>query len=363
MHNADSIIRNITGSNNYVKELEKVCGNIETIDKAWFVNINDANKADDNTIRKTLINTLGRDNNEVKQYFVLSLQTNFSNPFITIIKKSKKSKQPKKTREEIRQELKPKVFIKSDFFKVLKTLEKLTNNLLEAYGHEGEKVEDILKTQPELPDIKNFYGYKLKQATDIKPIVIIHEATHNIINRYMLPMYDMKAIMDKNWGMLAPLFKNNGLTVEGFEVSQHEVKDMLYLFMVAKYRCTITENNKYYVKLFMNIINNSGTMEEETEFGKMDPARFLELLDTINLEAIDKKQKVYRFAEQSKSIIKRIVNKREGENMEDIMADVARIVADANTQQTTNEGHAQQATNEGHDLEHNGEYNDILANV
>ena len=362
MNNADSIIRNITGSNNYVKELEKVCGNIETIDKTWFVNVNDENKKDDIIIRKTLINTLGKDNDIVKQYFSLSLQINFNNPFITIIKKSKKSKQPKKTKEEIKPELKPKVFIKSDYFKLLKTLEKTTNNLLEAYGPNGEKVENILKTQPELPDIKNFYGYKIKTATDIKPISIIHKSTHNVINRYMLPMYNMKATMDNNWGMLAPLFKNNGLTVEGFEISQHEVKDMLYLFMVAKYRCTITENNKYYVKLFMNIINNNGTMEEETEFGKMDPARFLELLDTINLEAIDKRQKVYKFAEQSKNIIKRIVNKKDGENMEDIMAEVARIVSDSQQPLGDSDANTQEQTEE-HEHEQTTEYNDILANM
>lgn len=360
MDNTDSIIKNITGSNNYVKELEKVCGNIETIDKTWFINQNDSNKIDDNIIRKTIINTLGKDAEIVKQYFKLSMNINFNNPFITIIKKSKKSKQPIKTREEIRQELKPSTFIKCEYFKLLKSLEKTTNNLLIAFGSNGEKINDILKSQPELPDIKTFHGYKIKHINDIKPINIIHESSHNIINRYMLPMYDMKSIMDKNWGMLSPLFKNNsGLKVEGVDISQSEIKDMLYLFMVAKYRCTITENNKYYVKLFMNIINNNGSMQEETEFGKMDPARFLELLDTINLEAIDKKQKVYKFAEQSKNIIKRIVNAGENDNMETIMADVAKIVTEANEEQQPQ----QETQIKPADDEYIIEYDDILTNI
>ena len=331
MNNTDSFIKNITGSNNYIKELEKVCGNMETINKDWFVNQNNENIVDDELIRKTLLTTLGKDVDEVRQYFALSMKTCFVNPFRTVIKKSHKTKS-RKTKTEIRDDLKPKVFIKSDYFKLLKRLEKQTNNLIESFGRDGDKLDNILKTQPDLIDVKTFYGYKIKQPTDIKPVVVIHDCAHNIISRYMLPMYDIKNTMNKNWGMLAPLFKNSGnLSVGEFELNQHDIKDMLYLFMVAKYRCTITENNKYYVKLFMNIINNNGTMEEETEFGKMDPARFLELLDTINLEAIDKKQKVYKFAEQSKSIIKRIINKQDGDNMEDIMKDILNMVNDNQT--------------------------------
>ena len=121
MNNTDNIIKNITGSSNYVKELEKVCGNIETIDKTWFINQNENNKKDDNIIRKSLIDVLGKDNEIVKQYFTLSMNINFNKPFITIVKKSKKSKQPIKTREELRQELKPIVFIKCEYFKLLKS--------------------------------------------------------------------------------------------------------------------------------------------------------------------------------------------------------------------------------------------------
>ena len=54
MHDTDTIIQNITGSKDYVKELEKVTGNIETIDKVWFRDINNANENDDREIRKIL---------------------------------------------------------------------------------------------------------------------------------------------------------------------------------------------------------------------------------------------------------------------------------------------------------------------
>ena len=153
----------------------------------------------------------------------------------------------------------------------------------------------------------------------------------------------MKRTMEKNWHLLDPLFKKtNEITVANYNITQQEVKDMLYLFMIAKYRCTITDNNKYYLKLFMSIVNTkSGEINDDdvnqTTLGKMDAARFLELLDTIDLDSISKKNSVYKFATQSKAIIKRIVNKKDDESMEDIMADMKNIMEEAESQNTSTE--------------------------
>lgn len=327
MDNTDALIRNITGSTNYVKELEKICGNIEGIDKAWFLDVSSKNAADDGVIRKIIIDLLGKSDDVSKDFFRLSIEINFAKPLRVVVKKSKKSSKAR-TKEFPRDELRPKVFIKSPYFRLLKEMEKTCDRLMTAFGHEGENIDSIKKTQPELFDIKTFYGHRIDSVDDIALVKKIHDAAHGIISRYMLPMYDMRSVMEKNWGMLSSLFKHGDLSIEDFTVSQQEVKEMLYLFMVAKYRCAITENNKHYVKLFMNIINSNHDEEtDSTVFGKMDPARFLELLDTINLEAIDKKQKVYKFAEQSKSIIKRLVAKKPDESMDDILHDISTIVS------------------------------------
>ena len=54
MHDTDALIQNITGSKNYVKELEKVTGNIEMIDMNYFKDINKSNMEADYNIRKLL---------------------------------------------------------------------------------------------------------------------------------------------------------------------------------------------------------------------------------------------------------------------------------------------------------------------
>lgn len=310
MHDTESLLENITGSKDYIKELEKLTGNIEHIDNKWFDNVMvKVNEADGN-IRKILKDISCSIS---KDYFKLSIESEINKSYITTTKKSRKSKKTK-VKKSINEKLKPKNIIKSPYFKMIKKIEKTCNNLLEAYGDTFEKMQEVIKTNPGIQEIKNFYDYILTKPEDITMIKSIKSNANIIIDQYMTPMYDVKATMDKNWHLIDSLF-NKMVT----EISITEVKEMLYLFIVAKYRCTITENDKYYMKLFMSIVNK----DSNNIIGKMDPARFLELLDTINLDVIDKKQTVYKFANQSKEIIKRIVNKNEGETMEDIMKDIS----------------------------------------
>lgn len=339
MHDTDTIISNITGSKDYVKELEKVTGNMETIDKTWFRDVNNANELNDREIRKILNKISAKCENFTlaKDFFKVSIAINYPNAILYQKKKNGKF------RVFIDDQFKPRKFIKTEYFKLLKKIEKTANNLLEAYGKTEDKLQQVLKTQPELPDVKNFFGFKLMSQQDINQMILVKNNAANIIDRYMKPLYDMKRTMEKNWHLLDPLFKKtNEITVANYNITQQEVKDMLYLFMIAKYRCTITDNNKYYLKLFMSIVNTkSGEINDDdvnqTTLGKMDAARFLELLDTIDLDSISKKNSVYKFATQSKAIIKRIVNKKDDESMEDIMTDMKNIMEEAESQNTSTE--------------------------
>ena len=365
MHDTDTIIQNITGSKDYVKELEKVTGNIETIDKVWFRDINNANENDDREIRKILNRISSKCENFIltKEFFAESIKINYPNAIVHQKKKNGK------TRVYIDDMFKPRNFIKTSYFKLLKKIEKSCNNLIEAYGKTEEKLQNVLKTQPDLPDVKNFFGYKLMSQQDINQILNIKIFASSIIDRYMKPLYDMRKTMDKNWHLLNSLFKKSQeLSIEGYKVTQQEIKDMLYLFMIAKYRCTITDNNKYYLKLFMSIVNskdgetNDNDINQST-LGKMDAARFLELLDTIDLDSISKKNSVYKFATQSKSIIRRIVNKKEGESMEDIMADMKNIMKEAEGENQDTKANDDKANDINHVEQHDDENSNILANI
>jgi len=353
MHDTDSLLKNITGSENYVKELEKLTGNIENIDLNYFdERLKEITEAD-KIIRSIMKNTpceLSR------EFFELSINSRLNNPYDISEKKSKNSDK-KKIKKTLADELRPRNMIKSPYFKIAKKLEKKCNELIESYEIDKnnpryEQVEKILKTNPDLMSVKNLFGYVIKNDDDTKIIVDLQKASSVIIGVYMEPLYDVHKTMDKNWGMISKLFNSMAGST-----SSTEVKEILYLFVVAKYRCTITDNDKYYMKLFLSVINKAqSTADGEKEsgessskrsetgengenitnekreanasdiIGKMDPARFLELLDTINIEQIDKKQNVYKFAMQSKEIIRRIVNRKEGEKMEDIMKDVQAVL-------------------------------------
>lgn len=321
MENTDDMIKSITGTSDYMKELAKITGNLESVNLDYFIARNNENIANDNVIRSGMKKL---DNSETKNFFALSIENNFQHAIV-----QKKNKRKTKKMDE---KFRPKIFIKSPYFKIVKKIEKTCNNLFESYNIDREhpsinQVNEVLKTNPELMEVKNFFDYKLTTDDDIRTLVDIQKATHSIIENYMAPMYDVKATMDKNWNLLSPMFKMN----TGFGVS--EVKDMLYLFIIAKYRCTITENNKHYMKLFMDVINkteNNNGSPEENNIANMDPARFLELLDNINLDTISEKKSVYEFAIRSKDIIKRITNKKPDDKMEDILKDIQQTLEDIN---------------------------------
>lgn len=365
MNNTDELIKNITGSNDYMKELSKVVGNITNIDLGYFADKNKVNILNDEIIRSVMKNL---PNTETKHYFELSIINDFNN---AIIEKKKKNGKIKKL---INDNFRPKVFIKSPFFKMIKLIEKTANNLIEAYDIDTaapsmEQVNSVLKTNPELMDVKNFFGYHLKTDEDIKLMLKAKEAAHKIIDNYMLPMYDVKKTMEKNWGILSPMFKS-----AEFATHAYEIKDMLYLFMIANYRTTITENSKYYMKLFMEVINKTDNPElkaaipEENVIANMDPARFLELLDTINLDSISQKKSVYNFALRSKDIIKRIAKKDPNDKMEDIIKDIQDVLIESQkAEQAEKEEQKQSNSVAGFNSieadEHTNENNDILSNI
>ena len=351
MENTDELITKITGSNNYMKEIEKVVGCIDSIDLSFFTEKNAENIQHDECIRSYMKKLF---NEETKNFFAISIQTDFNKAIIT--------KNNKRHSKKIADSFKPKVFIKSPYFKFIKKIEKTCNNLIEAYNVNIEQptfesVKNVLTTNADLMSVKNFFGYELKNDDDVKAIVDLQKASHKIIENYLSPMYDVKKTMAKNWGILAPMFRND------FAKINSEVQDMLYLFVVAKYRCQLTDNNKYYMKLFMDIVNKNpeakaNGLPEENVLANMDPARFLELLDNINFDSISQKKTVYEFANKSKNIIRKIVNKKPTDKMEDILKELQDIVDQSKTEMENIE-ESLEAAKENETTENN----DILSNL
>ena len=351
MHDADAMLNSITGSTNYVKELEKLTGNLEHIDLVYMDERLKVMCDCDMTIRKIINSTKA---SIKREFFELSMASRITNPYDEIRKKNKN-----KIKKVLAPEVKPKVMIKSPYFKMVKKIEKCCNNLIESYNIDIEKpsmvsVNEVLKTNPELMSIKNFFDQPLEKDEDCAKIVEMKKVANVIITVYMQPLYDLRGTMEKNWHLIGDLFASAAR--DKVDVSEAEVKDMLYLFIIAKYRCMVTENDKYYLKLFMSLLNKSttqrttaceGVNDDEVNasrlIGEMDAPRFLELLDTINLDQIGDKETVKKFAVQSKDIIKRIVNRKEGETMEDIMTDLQKMMSSTGEQSTASTATSEQS--------------------
>ena len=349
MENTDALIKNITGSTNYMKEIEKITGNIESIDIQYFTDrINEISVCDE--CIRSLMKKLNND--ETKAFFEASIKTNFKKAIIT--------KNNKRHSKKVADIFRPKNFIKTPYFKFIKKIEKTCNGLIEDYDIDNanpsfEQVKHILSTNPDLMSTKNFFGYELANDDDVKAIIALQSSCHKIIDIFMSPMYDVKQTMYKNWGILKPMFKNDSF------MYNNEIKDMLYLFVVAKYRCQLTDNNKYYTKLFMDIINKSTVdgNQDDNIFAKMDPARFLELLDNINFESISQKKSVYEFANKSKDIIRRIAEHKQGDKMEDILKDIQQVLNETNNKMDEFKEETLQTDKENESTENN----DILSSI
>ena len=72
--------------------------------------------------------------------------------------------------------------------------------------------------------------------------------------------------------------------------------------MVAKYRSEITGNNKYFLQMLVENIT-------EGELSQINGPRFIEIMDTINTDALEKGSKATRFTVKAKDLIKKMVEK------------------------------------------------------
>ncbi len=350
---ADSLISSISGSDNYLESLQKITGDIMDINFEEYDRRSLENEEFDAEIRSSLMvakNTVGEKESEelndiVKKYFTESIQFGFEkNKYEFIERKSKKSKVPKKPKKQITNSHRPENFVKSEFWKIIKQVEKKANNVIEALNisiddPKYDTAREVYLTNIGLEEVKNFYGKKIMNDDDTKMIATIKRSCAGIINNYMVPMYDIHKTIQNNWGKIDVMFKSHAFDDVTNSLTQQNIEDILYLFIVAKYRCTITGNNKYYVKLFMDIVNKKDGdkhSEEETNIASMDGARFLELLDTIDFDKLDKKQKVYTFANKSKDIITKLVNRKQGEGTtEDILKEITELLSTQDNGEST----------------------------
>lgn len=331
MHDIDAQISRISGQSNYMESLQKITGNIMTVEIPRYHEAHKKMVACDFNINVILKRLVTKDPNNktinkiAEEFATESSSINIKdNTFVMYKRKSKK--QETKEREIIDQAHLPIQLVKTQWFKCIKHMEKQVNVFFNTIftaevkpsDRKWEVVEVDNRLHPELIDIRTVYDIKLDDKATFDNLQNLQKCCNVIINNLLTPMYDVEGTIRKHWSKIADVFKMKAFQQSGAcNMTPDDIIGMLQKFIIAKYRATITGNNKHYVKLFLNTVGDENV-------SKMDGARFMEVMDSIDLERLDKKENVYKFALTAKNTMKKIIN-NENINPEQLLEEMDRL--------------------------------------
>ena len=321
MHDIDAQISKISGQENYMEQLSKITGNIEQIDMEMYHEKHTKMVNCDTNI-KILLNKIKSETDSIDNYRNTyekeSSALNIKEKTFGFKekKKSKKSAdEPEKPPQEIVMNgYRPMDLVKTEWFKCVKHMEKDINKFLIEIFPVNEESKDTYdkdvstktfpeleaeyKKHPELRDIKTALDCKVDSPVIFTSLLLLKRYCKIIINILLMPMYDVKKTINSHWTQIDKIFKTKAFQQTQI-ASPTDIVNILHQFIIAKYRATITGNNKHYVKLFLNTVGSEN-------ISNMDGARFMEIMDAIDLDKLDKKDKVYKFALGAKTAMEKI---------------------------------------------------------
>lgn len=321
MHDIDARIREISGTNNYMEHLQKVTGDIYRVDVDMWKEKNARICTADKNVMKLLAQIKCLDAGILKTHDDFKkIHESISLSTRSFTEKVKKSNKTGKTKSRIiiSPGYTPKELVNTSWFKQIthleNTIQKYFSEMFCDESTEKDKnehaktdfmhvsysdLEDIYSKHPELVEVKKCLNCTVNSARILQSFVLIKRACKDIINILLLPMYDVEATIHSHWNQIDRIFKNKTFQQHAQGVTPADVIKILHQFIIAKYRADITGNNKHYVKLFF------GAVGDDT-ISNMDGARFMEIMDSIDLTAFDKDDKVYQFATNAKTIMQKI---------------------------------------------------------
>ena len=315
MHDIDARIREISGTNNYMEHLQKVTGDIFRVDMDMWKEKHTKICAADRNVLKLLGIIKGFDNGIEKtynEYKSLSEALDISNKAFQEKTKRKKATGVVKSKVLVAPGYAPKDLVKSPWFKQVTHIENsIQKYLSDTFADDNSKndfmsvsymdLQEIYDKHPELVDVKLCLGARVNNAKILQSLILMKRACKDVINILLVPMYDVEQTIHSHWNQIDRIFKNKTFQQHAQGVTPTDVIRILHQFIIAKYRADVTGNNKHYVKLFF------GAVGDET-MANMDGARFMEIMDSIDMSAFNKDDKVYQFATNAKTIMQKIAN-------------------------------------------------------
>jgi hypothetical protein len=337
MHDVDAKINEISGQQNYMESLSKVTGDMFQVNMAMYKDvIINCNKCDFNLyeLSKRFLHSKYIDNQgkELFTTFMKEKETfDLGNSTFTIIKrKSKKNDKPDK--EVIANKRAPKDVVKSNWFKLVRDIEKSAKNYLNHMFGVGNydkdnitetQFQEALKADPALEATSTFFSIPIthEDGKMFTNVAITYKCARKIINAFMDPMYDVRKTIEKNYNVIEKVFKSKAIQASSDKMGincAEDIINILHKFIIAKYRVEISSNNKHYGKLFRLLI-------DDTTAADVDGAKFLNIMDSINLEQLNKDSNTYKFAASAREIISNIV-RNEGVDADEITERIGSIL-------------------------------------
>lgn len=327
MHDIDAQISKISGQSNYMEYLQKITGNIMNVDMNMYHEKHTKIFNCDNNIRKVLERIHKEDESiasTLQSYTTQAESLDIEHKtFYLHIKKSTKSKKVHPPKEKISPGYQPSDLVKTDWFHTVKHIEKAVNKfLMEVFPTNNnaqsteeqqtkpknvdlekktyEELEQEFNEHPELVDIKTILDVKIISKSLFTSFMLLKRFCKIIINILLLPMYDVRKTIESHWDQINKIFKTKAFQSTQLTTPE-DVISILHQFIIAKYRATVTGNNKHYVRLFFDTVGNDS-------ISNMDGARFLEIMDSIDLDKLDKEDQVYKFASAAKTTMQKIAH-------------------------------------------------------
>ena len=324
----DKTISKFSGVKNYMEQLAMVTGNINSLDESWYTD-------KINCVRKTfelIIEEFKKMN--IDEHVRLSKVFNekpingLNNLYIDVKKKDKTRHKPR---------IRPQEIYDSNWFECVKELEKNAAEMMEQVLIESAKVSEeqlkVIQTNHNVVDTFKFYGVGFEIDTVghnealTKLIYMTSKYANMIIDIILTPMYDVNKFMDKHW--MSQIDTTLGLELQKKKqhpITTEDIKKYLYLFVITKYRLELTKSPD----AFVNILTKS--VDHEI-LGSANPARFLNLLDTLKLDDIKDKEGIRKMTEIAKNEIKKITENKDIKPSE-ILKDIEELLSYGEREET-----------------------------
>lgn len=328
-------------SGDWLKKLETVIGNLSTIeDERYRDAIDKISKCESNIRicfkRITKNATVTPEFTEAQERFLaLSAATDILHKAYTQ-KRNKKGK----LHDVIVAAYVPDQLVKSDWFNSIKLIEREIYRYIEHafISPDGEtkigktarerrelKVkydyatyQELLKKYPNINELYNIYGMNPSEEIVYNSFMDIQKYANAIINILLTPMYDVTDKVTKSYDRdLAHAFKS---TIQKGFATRDLIIELLTNFAYAQYKSNLTGSTKYFLQMLSDELT-------EGSLSQMNSARFLDVMDSINTDAMAKESKAAGFTVKAREIMKKMID-MDGKMDASVLTEIKDLIGD-----------------------------------